>query len=227
MQLKDKNINIPGSVIAADTDSTLTPRPVYSAVSRVLNFVFSLLVIVIGLPIWLLIMLVIFLDDPKGSPFYVQERVKQGGERFHILKFRSMRVGAEKELDALRALDETDGPVFKIADDPRVTRFGRFLRKYNIDEFPQFINVLFGDMNIVGPRPPLPAEVAQYNSYHWKRLAVKPGLTCYWQIQPNRHAMKFDDWVALDLQYIERRSLLVDAQIILKTVRVIILGDGE
>ena len=214
------------SVSVIDVDSALKPRPLYSAVSRVLNFVFSLLVIVVGLPIWLVIMLMIVIDDPKGGPFYVQERVKKDGERFHILKFRSMRVGAEKELDSLRALDETDGPVFKISDDPRVTRLGRFLRKYNIDEFPQFVNVLLGDMNIVGPRPPLPAEVAQYTDYHKKRLAVKPGLTCYWQIQPNRHAMKFDDWVALDLQYIEKRSLWVDFLIILKTVAAIILGDG-
>ena len=127
----------------------------------------------------------------------------------------------------LHIYNEKDGPAFKIEDDPRLTRVGHFIRKTSLDELPQFWNVLKGDMTIVGPRPPLPEEVAQYNRYHRLRLLVAPGLTCYWQTQPNRDAVSFDEWVAMDIQYIRDRNFLLDLKLILRTVLIMFSGQGE
>ena len=131
-------------------------------------------------------------------------------------------------LDSLQDLNEKrDGPAFKIKDDPRITRVGRFLRKTSLDELPQFFNVLKGDISVVGPRPPLPHEVAQYSPYHMQRLSVTPGLTCYWQTSQNRDAIQFEDWVEMDLQYIRERSYLLDLKLILLTVKVVTTGQGQ
>lgn len=146
---------------------------------------------------------------------------------FDFYKFRSMCVNAEDQLGELMDLKEADGPAFKIKDDPRITRFGRFIRKTSIDELPQLWNVVKGDMSIVGPRPPIPREVEQYDEEQMQRLKVVPGLTCYWQIQPARNSLSFQEWMDLDLKYIRERSFKVDLKIILKTAWVMVRGEGE
>lgn len=199
----------------------------YWRAKRTFDIIFSAVVLLLLSPLYLLIALAIFLDDPHGSPIYVQTRIGRKGRPFRFYKFRSMVKGADEKLHQLHSRNEKDGPAFKIKDDPRITRVGRFLRRTSLDELPQFWNVLKGDMTIVGPRPPLPEEVAQYNRYHRLRLLVAPGLTCYWQTQPNRDAVSFDEWVAMDIQYIRDRNLLLDLKLILRTVKVMFSGQGE
>ena len=149
----------------------------------------------------------------------------RNGRRFVLYKFRSMYYGAQKKLTELERLNEASGPVFKIKNDPRITPIGRILRKFSIDEFPQFWNVLRGDMSIVGARPPLPREVRQYEPWQRKRLSMRPGLTCLWQIS-GRNRIAFDEWIKLDLQYIDNWSLWLDFKIFIKTIPVVILGIG-
>jgi lipopolysaccharide/colanic/teichoic acid biosynthesis glycosyltransferase len=144
-----------------------------------------------------------------------------------MYKFRSMYADAEARLPELLAQNEMDGPAFKIKDDPRITRVGHFIRKTSIDELPQLWNILKGDMSIVGPRPALPREVAQYTEQQKQRMFVTPGLTCYWQIQPQRNDIGFDAWMALDLKYIQERSFLVDWKIIFSTVKVVLKREGN
>ena len=144
-----------------------------------------------------------------------------------MYKFRTMCVDAEDKLVNLLTENEMDGPVFKIKNDPRITRAGKFLRRTSIDELPQLINVLKGDMSIVGPRPALPRETELYNDYQRQRMYVTPGLTCYWQIQPNRNGIPFDEWIELDIRYIQERSLRVDWKIILMTIGAVFRGHGE
>ena len=138
-----------------------------------------------------------------------------------------MVVGADQMLYALMDQNERDGPVFKIKEDPRITRFGRFLRKTGLDELPQLWNVLRGEMSLVGPRPALPDEVAQYSRYERQRLLIRPGLTCYWQVEQHRDQVSFRDWMDMDLQYIQNCSIKVDLKLILKTVQVMLTGQGQ
>jgi lipopolysaccharide/colanic/teichoic acid biosynthesis glycosyltransferase len=177
-------------------------------------------------PFLLLIALIIILDSPGASPIFSQTRVGRDGKEFTFYKFRSMIPNAENRLDELLPDNEMQGPVFKIREDPRITRFGRFIRKCSIDELPQLFNVLRGDMSIVGPRPALPREVAQYDAYALQRLLVTPGLTCFWQIQPNRNQLSFDEWLELDLRYIRERSFLTDWKIIFATFSSLIGMNG-
>jgi len=163
----------------------------------------------------------------RGPVLFRQERCGLHGRRFEMFKFRSMLADAEQRRKTLEALNECSGPVFKIRNDPRVTRVGGFLRKYSIDEFPQLINVLRGDMSIVGPRPPLPDEVAKYQPWQLRRLSVRPGLTCLWQVSAGRHEMSFEEWMYLDLQYVDHWNLLKDAEVMLRTIPVVISGSGE
>lgn len=193
---------------------------------RIRDFSLSLLALIGLLPFLLIIVLVIYIDDPHGSPIFSQIRCGKDERPFKLYKFRSMYVNAEAMLDSLLNQNEMSGPAFKIKDDPRITRIGRFIRKTSIDELPQLVNVLRGEMSIVGPRPPLPREVALYNEYQKQRLSVKPGLTCYWQIQENRNQIDFDEWVEMDLKYIRERSFLVDWKIILHTVKIVVQGLG-
>ena len=178
-------------------------------------------------PFFLIIALIIFVDDPHGSPFYHQDRVGKDGRIFRFWKFRSMVVNADQLLEKLQTQNEKDGPVFKMKNDPRITNIGRFIRKTSIDELPQLWNVLKGDMSLVGPRPALPAEVVQYNSYQRTRLSVIPGLTCYWQVQNHRDQIGFDEWVDLDVKYIKEQSMWLDIRLILLTVKVVITGQGQ
>jgi exopolysaccharide biosynthesis polyprenyl glycosylphosphotransferase len=161
----------------------------------------------------------------RGPLLFKQERVGQHGRTFHMLKFRSMVQNAEALKDKLVALNEQSGPVFKMTRDPRITRGGRFIRKYSIDELPQLINVLRGDMSLVGPRPPLPSEVTKYEAWQRRRLSVRPGLTCVWQVS-GRNQISFEEWMLLDMRYIDHWSLARDFQLILKTVPVVLTGRG-
>ena len=205
----------------------LSSKKMYETGRRIQEILLSLIAIVGLSPLMLLTALAILIDDPKGSPIFAQERVGRGGKPFRLLKFRSMCVDAEDKLAALRSDNEMDGPVFKIKDDPRITRVGRIIRKVSIDELPQLFNILKGDMSIVGPRPALPGEVAEYGEYERQRLLVKPGLTCYWQIQPRRNDISFDEWMDLDIKYIQERSFAVDWKIIFKTFGAVLTGQGE
>ena len=173
-------------------------------------------------PLMGLVALAIWLDSPGASPIFVQERVGRDGHLFRFYKFRSMVPDAEARLAGMLDQNEMDGPVFKIRDDPRVTRVGRFLRRTGIDELPQLVNILKSDMSIVGPRPALPREAAQYTDYERQRLYVTPGLTCYWQIMPHRNQLSFAQWVELDLQYIQERSFWLDWKIIARTFRTVL-----
>ena len=159
--------------------------------------------------------------------FFRQERVGKNGRTFYMYKFRSMCVDAEEKLAELKVLNEKTGPVFKMRDDPRVTHVGKWLRKLSLDELPQFVNVLLGDMSVVGPRPALPVEAATYDAYQAQRLLVKPGLTCYWQAHRNRDAVTFDEWVDLDLLYIEKCSVWNDLKLVIQTVGVVLTAQGN
>jgi len=194
------------------------------ALKRLFDVVASGLALVVLSPLLLAVAAIIKLTS-KGPVFFKQTRSGLHGRPFQMLKFRSMVVDAEKIREALAAKNEMNGPVFKMKNDPRITTIGRFIRKYSIDELPQLINVLNGDMSIVGPRPPLPSEVAKYESWQRRRLSVRPGLTCIWQVS-GRNQISFEEWMNLDMQYIDRWSLTEDLALILKTVPVVLTGKG-
>ncbi len=163
-----------------------------------------------------------------GEVLFKQDRVGLNGRTFKVFKFRTMVKDAEEKLAKLKELNEADGPAFKIKNDPRIIPFiGKFLRKTSIDELPQLLNIFKGEMSLIGPRPPLGSEVAQYNIWHRRRLSMKPGITCLWQIQPNRNDLSFDQWMDLDLEYIDNWSLKLDAMIFFKTIMVMLLGHGR
>ena len=196
---------------------------IYLFLKRAMDILGSLCGLIILSPVFLIVSILIKLDDPKGKVFFSQERNGLYGKTFRMYKFRSMVHNAEELLDQLQEQNEQTGPVFKIKDDPRITNVGRFIRKTSIDELPQLINILKGDMSIVGPRPPIPREVEQYTDYQMRRLLVKPGLTCYWQVG-GRNEVGFDEWVELDIKYIKERNLWIDIKLIFKTVFVL-FGD--
>ena len=159
----------------------------------------------------------------KGPVFFSQKRVGKNGELFDMYKFRSMVVNAEELKEKLAYQNEMSGPMFKMKDDPRVTKVGKFIRKTSLDELPQLWNVLKGDMSLVGPRPSLPKEVAQFEKWMYKRLCVKPGLTCFWQVS-GRNNIDFEDWMKLDIKYVDERNLWIDIKLIFKTV-LMLFGD--
>jgi lipopolysaccharide/colanic/teichoic acid biosynthesis glycosyltransferase len=212
--------------VKLDRDEVLHNARHYWIWRRSQDIVLSVLALLILWPWMLLIAIIIVIDSPGASPIFAQERVGRDGKKFTFYKFRSMKPNAEAELDDLLDQNEMDGPVFKIKKDPRITRVGRFIRRASIDELPQLWNVLRGEMSIVGPRPSLVREAEQYDDYARQRLYVTPGLTCYWQIQPNRNDMSFDEWVELDLKYIQERSFWVDWMIIFKTFQAVFGMNG-
>ena len=213
--------------ISIDREKTLRSHRRYWVLRRAQDIVFSLLALILLAPMALLISLAIVLDSPGDGAIFRQRRVGRDGKLFWLYKFRTMCPDAEEQLNELLSQNQMDGPVFKIKDDPRITRVGRFLRKTSLDELPQLLNVLQGDMSIVGPRPALPREVELYSDYQRQRLYVTPGLSCYWQIAPHRNEMSFDEWVALDMKYIQERSFWVDWKIIFLTVRAMLMKYGE
>ena len=199
----------------------------YWFAKRLQDIVLSLLALAVLWPVLLIVSLIIVIDSPGAGPIFFQERVGRNGKIFRFYKFRSMIPDADKHLDELLDQNEMDGPVFKIKHDPRITRFGKFIRRTSIDELPQLWNILKGDMSIVGPRPATPREVEMYDAYEKQRLYVTPGLTCCWQIQPHRNDLSFSEWLELDIQYIEDRSFKTDWKIIFKTFGAVLGMHGE
>ena len=197
----------------------------YLFIKRSIDIICSLAGIIVLSPIFLIVAVLIKIEEPKGSIFFCQERNGQHPNTFKMYKFRSMVHNAEELLKDLQHKNEQTGPAFKMADDPRITKVGKFIRKTSLDELPQLFNILKGDMSLVGPRPPIPREVREYNSYQMQRLLVKPGLTCIWQVS-GRNNIGFDEWVDMDLEYIKTRNLLLDIKLILKTVKVL-FGDSN
>jgi exopolysaccharide biosynthesis polyprenyl glycosylphosphotransferase len=195
-----------------------------SVVKRAIDFTIALVGLIVSSPLMLLIALTIKLDSP-GPVLFRQIRVGKGGRHFVLYKFRSMREGAETEQHKLTNLDEAEGPIFKIRHDPRCTKVGRFLRRTSLDELPQLYNVLRGEMSLVGPRPPIPAEVEHYEEWHKKRLEVSPGMTGLWQVS-GRSELTFDEMVLLDIYYIENWSAALDTEIFLRTIPKVIFGNG-
>ena len=194
----------------------------YEVIKRTIDIVCSFVGILVLSPLFIVIAIIIKLTS-KGPVFFSQKRVGKHGREFDMYKFRSMVVNAEELKEKLAAQNEMSGPMFKMKDDPRVTKVGKFIRKTSIDELPQLWNILKGDMSLVGPRPSLPKEVAQFEDWMHKRLDVKPGLTCYWQVS-GRNNIDFEDWMKLDVKYVKERNLWIDIKLIFKTVGVL-FGD--
>ena len=212
------------AVIDIDLENIQTNNSIFYIVSkRIIDIIGSLAGLIFLSPLFLIVSILIKLEDPKGKVFFSQERNGKYPGTFKMYKFRSMVHNAEELLEKLKDQNEQTGPVFKMKEDPRITRVGKFIRKTSIDELPQLFNVLRGDMSLVGPRPPIPREVGQYTTYQMQRLGVKPGLTCLWQVG-GRNSVDFDGWVELDIEYIQKRSLWLDIKLIIKTVFVL-FGD--
>src|SRR3989339_500472 len=195
-----------------------------AAIKRLADISLSLVCIVIFLPVWLIFPILIKLTS-KGPILFNQKRVGKDQQPFAMFKFRSMVKGADELVDQLQELSEAEGHLFKIKDDPRITPLGKFMRHWSVDELPQLFNVLLGTMSMVGPRPPLPREVANYNSWHKKRLRIRPGITGPWQVS-GRSLLPFDDMVRLDIYYIENWSLWLDFKIMVRTIPVVLFGTG-
>ncbi|AID43999.1 glycosyltransferase [Candidatus Arthromitus sp. SFB-mouse-Japan] len=195
---------------------------IYEILKRTLDIIVSLISLIILSPILLIVALLVKADS-KGPVIFSQPRVGKNGKIFKMYKFRSMVENAEDILRELKSKNEMSGPMFKIKHDPRVTRIGRFIRKTSLDELPQLINVLKGDMSLVGPRPNLPREVKQFDKWMLDKLVVRPGLTCFWQVM-GRNSIGFIEWMKLDIKYVEERNLILDIVLIIKTFRVL-FGD--
>ncbi|MBQ9375956.1 MAG: sugar transferase [Ruminococcus sp.] len=196
-------------------------KPVYDAVKRAFDIVASVLALLLLSPLLIVVTILIFITDP-GNPFFVQQRVGKNGKLFNMYKFRSMQKNAEDVKEQLLEQNEVDGPLFKITNDPRVTKVGAFIRKTSIDELPQLINILTGEMSVIGPRPFIPAEQAELPD---ERLMVKPGLSCYWQIG-GKNSISLDEQMELDFKYIEERSVVTDLKIIGKTIKSVFKSDN-
>lgn len=200
-----------------NTDFQYKEKPAYHLVKRLFDITVSFVsIIILAVPFGITAVL-IMLDDGCGKPIFVQDRVGKNGKIFKMYKFRTMCTDAEEKIAELEKFNEMDGPVFKMQNDPRVTRIGKFLRGTNIDELPQLFNILKGDMSFVGPRPALPKEVEQYRPSDRLRLLVTPGLTCYWQSTKSRNQVSFDEWMEMDRKYIMERSVRTDIKLIFKT----------
>lgn len=195
---------------------------IYNATKRLIDILLSLLGLIIVSPIMLIVAILIKLES-TGPVIFSQKRVGLNGKEFNMLKFRSMVQNAEELKEKLQKQNEMSGPMFKMKEDPRVTKVGKFIRKTSIDELPQLINVLKGEMSLVGPRPSLPKEVAKFEPWMLERLNVKPGLTCYWQVS-GRNNIDFEDWMKLDIKYVKDRNLVLDIKLIFKTFFVL-FGD--
>lgn len=197
-------------------------KKAYEYIKRTVDIICSIIGLAILFPILIIVSILIKIET-KGPVIFSQNRVGKNGVIFKMYKFRSMVVNAEELKKKLMEQNERTGPMFKIKNDPRITKVGRFIRRTSIDELPQLVNILKGDMSIVGPRPSLPVEVKQFEGWMMERLKVKPGLTCYWQIS-GRNDIDFIEWMKLDLRYIEERNILIDSILIFKTFFVL-FGD--
>lgn len=198
---------------------------VYLMIKRTIDIICALVGLLVLAPFFLIVAILIKLEDPKGSIFFYQTRIGKNEKPFRMYKFRSMVSNAEELLEKLLDQNEIRGAMFKMKDDPRITRIGKFIRKTSFDELPQLWNVIRGEMSLVGPRPPLPREVAEYSNYDKLRLQVTPGCTGLWQVS-GRNNLNFDEMLKLDLEYIEQRSLWLDIKVILRTVKIMILPNS-
>ena len=195
-------------------------------VKSFIDYVGAIFLILLLSPVLLIVALLVKLSSP-GPVIYSQERAGLNGRRFMVYKFRTMVADAEELRATLEDQNEMDGPVFKIKNDPRITRIGHFLRRTSLDELPQLFNILKGDMSLVGPRPPIPSEVEQYLPCQRRRLSMKPGLTCIWQVSSRRNDIPFEKWMKMDLKYIDNWCLLLDLKLLLRTLSTVILGSGR
>ena len=201
------------------------PKPFYDVCKRIFDIVMSVFALIVLSPVFLGVAIAIKCED-GGKVFYCQTRLTKNRKEFKMFKFRSMCPDADKKLEELLQYNEMKGPAFKMENDPRITKVGHFIRKTSIDELPQLVNILIGDMTIIGPRPPLPREVEQYTPYQLHRLDVKTGLACYHECQGRSEDKDFDKWVESDLKYIRERSMLTDLKVIFWTIRVVLTGKG-
>ena len=208
--------------IQIEYKSEYSKNMMYFVIKRIVDLLGSIIGLILLSPILIIIAITIKLDS-KGPVFFIQERVGKDGQVFSMYKFRSMVIDAEEKLFGLKDKNEMSGPMFKMKDDPRITKVGKFIRKTSIDELPQLFNVLKGEMSLVGPRPNLPREVIKFTDYQKDKLLVKPGLTCYWQVT-GRNNIDFEEWIELDIKYIKERNTWTDIKLIFKTVRVL-FGD--
>ncbi len=222
LQLSTYNSHTKNQQMLVDVPSNNLPL----MIKNMADMYLTITAVIILVPVFLVIAIIIKMES-KGPVFFKQERLGLRGRKFKLVKFRTMVVNAEELLESLRKNNEMDGPTFKMKHDPRITRFGRFLRKSGLDELPQFFNVISGEMSLIGPRPPLETEVKQYERWQLRRLSVKPGITCTWQITPNRNDVKFEKWMRLDLQYIDNWSLAKDAELFFKTISSMFLASGR
>lgn len=206
-----------GSYVSASSQT----RGAYLTAKRTMDILGALFGIILLLPVLILVALLIKLEDPKGPILFKQVRVGKNGRSFSMYKFRSMVSNAEELLEQLLHQNEVSGHMFKMKEDPRITKIGKLIRKTSLDELPQLINVLKGEMSLVGPRPPLPREVKEYNAYHMKRLEVTPGCTGLWQVS-SRNSVGFEEMVDLDLKYISERNFFYDVKLIFKTFLILI-----
>jgi lipopolysaccharide/colanic/teichoic acid biosynthesis glycosyltransferase len=221
MELHNLNKQI---TLPEDTEAYLNRQKKYFFIKRIFDILFSILALFVLLPLLLATMIAIKLDS-RGKVIFSQQRTGKNGKPFILYKFRSMYEGAELDREYLNDQNEMDGPVFKISKDPRMTKVGRVIRKYSIDELPQLINIIRGEMSIVGPRPLVLYETEKFTDYENKRHLVKPGLTCYWQIG-GRNTLSFQEWIYLDLKYITEMSLKTDIKLIFKTIKVVVMKKG-
>jgi len=207
------------------THETTPPNLAALLIKRLVDIVFSSIALVLISPLYLAVVVLVKMTS-TGPVHFVQERVGLNGRTFKLYKFRTMVVDAEKKLKDLLAFNEMQGPAFKMGNDPRITPVGKFLRKYSIDELPQLWNVFQGDMSLVGPRPPLPKEVEQYDLWHQRRLSIRPGITCIWQAGGRNRISSFDQWVKMDLDYIDNWSLSLDFKILFQTIPAVLSAHG-
>jgi exopolysaccharide biosynthesis polyprenyl glycosylphosphotransferase len=231
LKYKDAKINLTNAIKTEIADEKFLtfiniPHNSYAlAIKRIMDISISFFLIVCLSPVLLVIAVLIKLTSP-GPLIYKQIRIGLRGRQFNLYKFRTMVVNADILRKNLEADNEADGPVFKIKDDPRLTKIGRFLRETGLDELPQLFNVIKGEMSLIGPRPPIQSETQQYKRWQLRRLSVKPGLSCFWQIKPDRNSIKFEKWMELDLAYIDNWSLRLDFIILLKTIKTVFQRSG-
>jgi len=215
-----RGINVQNSILKEQMEH----REVYEFLKRFVDIICSLIGLIVLMPILVVVAIRIRVES-KGSIIFSQDRVGKDGRIFKMYKFRSMVINAEELKEKLANENERTGPMFKIKSDPRITNVGRFIRNTSIDELPQLVNILKGEMTIVGPRPSLPDEVKEFEGWMLKRLNVKPGLTCYWQVL-GRNDIEFNQWMKLDVRYVEERNIIIDAKLIFKTFFVL-FGDNH
>mgnify|MGYP000861923358 CR=1 FL=1 len=229
MEWETTNAKAMPEITAVVCDNSYTPplgnrSLVYLAGKRVFDFCAALLALLLLSPVLLGVVAAIMIDDPHAGPIYVSKRVGKNLKIFHMFKFRSMYKDADQRINDLLSQNEMSGPIFKIKNDPRITRIGRIIRSTSIDELPQLLNVIAGKMSFVGPRPTVPYEVEQYTQEQKQRFVVTPGLTCFYQVARDRYDFDFETCFELDMKYIQEQSFLLDMMLILKTVRIVLGG---